>query len=63
MGALWGWPQRLRRESLVNNVGEYASRSLTDPEKRYSQIGLEALAGDFGSKKFNLFLYGRPQAS
>ena len=39
---------------------QYASRSLTDPEKRYSQIELEALAGDFGCKKFHLFLYGRP---
>ena len=41
-------------------VVQYASRSLTDPEKRYSQIELEALAGDFGCKKFHLFLYGRP---
>ena len=41
-------------------VVQYASRSLTDPEKRYSQIELEALAGDFGFKKFHLFLYGRP---
>ena len=28
-------------------VVQYASRSLTDPEKRYSQIELEAFAGDF----------------
>jgi len=41
-------------------VVQYASRSLTDPEKRYSQIELEALAGDFGCKKFHLFLYGIP---
>ena len=41
-------------------VEQCASRSLTDPEKRYSQIELEALAGDFGCKKFHLFLYGRP---
>ena len=40
-------------------VVRYASRSLTDPEKRYSQNELEALAGDFGCKKFHLFLYGR----
>ena len=39
-------------------VVQYAS--LTDPDKRYSQIELEALAGDFGCKKFHLFLYGRP---
>ena len=41
-------------------VVQYASRSLTDPEKRYSQIELEALGGDFGCKKFHLLLYGRP---
>ena len=41
-------------------VVQYASQSLTDLEKRYSQIELEALAGDFGCKKFHLFLYGRP---
>ena len=41
-------------------VVQYASRSLKDPEKRYSQIESEALAGDFGCKKFHLFLYGRP---
>ena len=41
-------------------VVQYASRSLTDPEKRYSQIELEALAGDFGCKKFHLLLYGMP---
>ena len=41
-------------------VEQCASRSLTDPEKRYSQIKLEALAGDSGCKKFHLFLYGRP---
>ena len=32
----------------VWQVVQYASRSLTDTEKRYSQIELEALAGDFG---------------
>ena len=35
---------------------QYVSRSLTDRK----QIELEALAGDFGCKKFHLFLYGRP---
>ena len=44
----------------VWQVVQYASRSLTDTEKRYSQIELEALAGDFGCKKFHLFLYGIP---
>ena len=42
----------------VWQVVQYASLSLTDTEKRYSQIKLEALAGDFGCKKFHLFLYG-----
>ena len=42
----------------VWQVVQYASRSLTDTEKRYSQIELEALAGNFGCKKFHLFLYG-----
>ena len=41
-------------------VVQYTSRSLTDPEKRYSQIKLEALVGYHGHKKFHLFLYERP---
>ena len=41
-------------------VLQYTSQNLTDPEKRYNQIELEALAGDFCCKKFHLFLYGRP---
>ena len=41
-------------------VVQYASRSLTDPEKRYSQTELEALAGEFGCKKFHLSLHGIP---
>ena len=44
----------------VWQVVQYASRSLSDTEKRYSQIELEALAGDFGCKTFHLFLYGIP---
>ena len=44
----------------VWQVVQYASRILTDTEKRHSQIELEALAGDFGCKKFHLFLYGIP---
>ena len=39
---------------------QHASGSLADTEKRYSQIELEALAGDFGYKKFHLFLFGIP---
>ena len=62
-----GCPMRLAATLTQRKTGEqcwqvvqYASRSLTDPEKRYSQIELEALAGDFGCKKFHLFLYGIP---
>lgn len=44
----------------VWQVVQYASRSLTDIQKRYSQIELEALAGDFGCKKFHQPLYGIP---
>ena len=51
--------QRKRGEQCWRVV-KYASRSLTDPEKRYSQIELEALTGEFGCKKFHLFLYERP---
>ena len=37
-------------------VVQYTSRNLTDQEKRYSQIELEALSGAFERKKFHLFL-------
>ena len=60
-----GCPMRLAATLTQKKLGEqgwqdvqYASQSLTDTEKRYSQIKLEALAGDFGCKKFHLFLYG-----
>ena len=52
-----------QRESLENSIGEWCNMPVgasPDPEKRYRQIELEALAGDFGCKKFHLFLYGRP---
>jgi hypothetical protein len=41
-------------------VVQYASRSLSDTETRYSQIELETLAVDFACKKFHLYLYGIP---
>ena len=37
----------------------YASRTLTKPERAYSQLDKEALAVIFAVKKFQQFLYGR----
>ena len=37
----------------------FASRTLSQTEKRYSQLDKEALAIIFAIKKFHLFLYGR----
>lgn len=37
---------------------EYASRSLTDVEQRYSQTEREALAVVWGCERFHLYLYG-----
>lgn len=42
-------------------VVAYASRSLTDTERRYSQVERETLAAAWGCEHFNLFnLYGHP---
>lgn len=38
----------------------YASRGLSDTEKRYAQIEKEFLAITFACKKFHYFIYGRP---
>lgn len=62
-GCPMGVAATLRQRKLGDQVWEvvqYASQSLTDTEKRYSQIELEALAVDFGCKKIHLFLYGIP---
>ena len=40
------------------NIIAYASRSLTDPESRYSQTDREALAVVWGIQHFHLYLYG-----
>jgi hypothetical protein len=39
-------------------VLSYASRTLTDPETRYSQTEREMLAAVWGVEKFHLFVYG-----
>lgn len=41
-------------------VVQYASRTLSDLEQRYSQIELEMLAVDSACRKFHAFLYGKP---
>ena len=38
----------------------YASRALTDTEKRYAQIEKELLAIVFSAKRFHQYVYGRP---
>ena len=38
----------------------YASKSLTDTQKRYAQIEKECLAIYFAAEKFHTFIYGRP---
>ena len=52
-----------QRENSVNATPRvicYASRALSDVEKRYSQIEREALAITWGCEKYHLYLYGKP---
>ena len=54
-------------EAVLSHVSEdgtekpiaYASRTLNDIEKRYSQLDKEALAITFGVKRFHHYVYGR----
>ena len=39
----------------------YASRATTDVERRYPQIDLEALAVDYGLRRYRFFLVGSPE--
>ena len=39
----------------------YVSRTLTDTEKRYSQIEREALAAEFTTTRFQMYLLGAPK--
>ena len=44
--------------SARGKIIAYASRALTDVERRYSQTDREMLAVDFGVEHFHLYLYG-----
>ena len=43
-----------------NKVIAYASKSLSETEKRYANIEREMLACMFGAERFNTYLYGKP---
>lgn len=49
-----------RYENGTERPVAYASRTLTESEKRYAQIDREALALVFGVKKFKEYLFGKP---
>ena len=46
--------------STESHIMAYASKSLTDTEKRYSQTEKEALAIVWGIEHFHLYVYGAP---
>ena len=48
-----------RLQDGVWRVISYASRNLTDVERRYSQTEKEALALVWACERFNLYVYGR----
>lgn len=62
-GVRWDWQPLSRSGSLVKRCGKLCGTPVEASQtqrKRYSQMKLEALLGDFGCKKFHLFLYGIP---
>ncbi|CAB4008236.1 Hypothetical predicted protein, partial [Paramuricea clavata] len=52
--------QKENSANSTTRVIYYASRTLSDVEKRYSQIEREALAITWGCEKYHLYLYGEP---
>ena len=50
----------VQKHKEESKVVAYASRSLTNTERRYSQFERETLAAAWGCEHFNLYLYGHP---
>ena len=53
-------PQKTANSDEPMHVVAYASRTLTDVERRYSQTEREALAIVWGCEHHHLYLYGAP---